>query len=93
MARDFIPINRTAIKAPVLLATVAAGRDFFDQLTRCLGVMSHLNDGTVFTDIETQFGLPGGTGQSVFNLINGALGSMKGTFQVADAQTLTEKLG
>lgn len=96
MARDFIKVDRTqaaATQAGLLLSYVAALRQAYDLGVKMLAVMGHNNDGTVFTDIETLFGLPTGKGQTVFNLINGSVGSMSGTFQVADSKTLTETLG
>lgn len=96
MARDFIKVDHTqsaATQAPAL-------KDYINTLTRAiqqgkqiLAVMGHLNDGTVFTDIETYYGLPAGKGQTVFNLINGSVGSFAGTFQVADATTITQSVG
>lgn len=98
MARDFIKIDRTAMnttatQAQSLLTYVSLLRQAFDVGTRIKAIMTHANDGTVFTDIETMFGLPAGQGQTVFNLVNGSIGSMQGTFQVPDAQTITEKVG
>lgn len=55
--------------------------------------MNHNHDGSVFTDLEALFGLPAGKGQTVFDLVNGAVGSMEGAFQVADAKNITERVG
>lgn len=55
--------------------------------------MGHLNDGSNFSDIESAFGLEAGQGQILFDLVNGAVGSMEGQFQVNDAKTITEKVG
>lgn len=96
MARDFIKIDQTvstATQAPLLKAYVAQLREAYEVGTRVKAIMTHNNDGTVFTDIEALFGLPAGKGQTVFNLVNGSVGSMEGTFQVADAKTITEQLG
>ncbi len=96
MARDFIPIDATqaaASQANLLKQTVAIMRQALNLLTQCRAVATHLNDGTVFTDIETRFGVPAGQGQAVFNLLNGAYGSTQGTFQVSDFQTMVDKMG
>lgn len=61
--------------------------------TQAALIMNHNNDSTVFTDIETLFGLPSGKGQIVFDMVNGSIGSMEGTFQTADAKNITERLG
>lgn len=96
MSRDFIKIDTTTVaasQAQLLKNYVNTLRSAYDMGTRIKAIMTHNNDGTTFTDIETLFGLPTGKGQTVFNLINGGIGSMQGTFQVADAQTTTEQLG
>ena len=95
MARDIIKADKTqaaAIKAPLLLQYVTALRAAYNLGKELQAVMGHLNDGSVFTDIETYFGLPVGKGQTVFNLVNGSVGSMEGIFQVADAKNITETI-
>lgn len=96
MARDFIKVDRsvtTATQAGLLLSYVSALRQAYEIGTKCKAVMDHNNDGTVFTDIEALFGLPTGKGQTVYNLVNGSVGSMSGAFQVADAKNMTETIG
>ena len=96
MARDFIKIDisQSATNQSQLLKTyVLLLRQAYDTGSRVKAIMTHNNDGTVFTDIETVFGLPSGKGQTVFNLVNGSIGSMEGTFQVPDAKTITEQVG
>jgi len=55
--------------------------------------MTHMFEGSDFTRLETEFGLPAGQGQPVFDMVNGAIGAMDGTMQNPDFKTLTEKLG
>ncbi len=96
MARDFIKIDTTtttATQAPLLKNYVATLRQAYELGVRVKSIMSHNNDGSVFTDIEALFGLPAGKGQIVFDLVNGSIGSMEGTFQVDDAKEITERLG
>ena len=96
MARDFIKIDASmagATHAGLLRAYVQQLRQAYEQGQRVRAIMNQNHDGTVFTDIEALFGLPAGKGQTVFDLVNGSIGSMEGTFQVADAKTLTEKVG
>lgn len=96
MARDFIKVDRTqsaATQASLLLSYVSALRQSYELGVKTLAVMNHNNDGSVWTDLETLFGLPAGKGQTVYNLINGSVGSMTGAFQVPDAKNLTETLG
>jgi hypothetical protein len=95
MARDYIKIDptNTGLQASLLRSYVFQLREALETGERVLAIMSHNNDGTVFTDVETLFGLPTGKGQTVFNLVNGSIGSMQGTFQVADAKNITEQVG
>ncbi len=96
MARDYIKIDTgaaAATQAIVLRSYVQALRTAYEQGTKVRAIMTHNNDGTVFTDIETLFGLPAGKGQIVFDLVNGSIGAMEGTFQVDDAKELTERVG
>jgi hypothetical protein len=96
MARDFIKINTTdvnATQARVLISYKDTLRSAYEQGKRIKDIMTHNNDGAVFTDIEALFGLPTGKGQVVFDLVNGSVGSMEGVFQVDDAKELTERLG
>jgi hypothetical protein len=82
----------TATQANMLKQYVASMRTTFDLGTRIIGTMSNMNDGTIFTQIETYFGLPTGQGQTVFNLVNGSIGAMNGTFQNPNCKQITEQL-
>lgn len=96
MARDFIKIDTTtttATQASLLKNYVATLRQAYELGQRIKAIMIHNNDNTVFTDIEALFGLPAGKGQTVFDLVNGSIGSMEGTFQNDDAKEITERLG
>lgn len=93
MAIDFIPITLSAPQAPVLKGAILSLRQAQEQLQRVLDMMTNMEDGTTFTLIETQFGVPSGAGQQVFNLVNGTVGVMKGTFQNTDALIITQQVG
>lgn len=96
MARDFIKVDNTqsaATQAQALKNYISSLTSTIQQGKQILAVMGHLNDGTVFTDIETYYGLPAGKGQTVFNFVNGSVGSFAGTFQTADATTITQSVG
>ena len=93
MAIDFIPITQTAPQGSQLKTAILSLRQAYSQLQAVLGIMTHQNDGTTFTGIESAFGLPAGKGQTVFNLVNGTVGAMQGTFQNNNAQTITEQVG
>ena len=96
MAKDFIKIDTTisgATHAGLLRAYVQQLRTAYETGLRIRAIMNHNNDGADFAPIASLFGLPDGSGQTVFDLVNGSIGSMEGTFQVADAKTITEKVG
>jgi len=77
MARDFIPIDLSSGgEAPLALKScIESLRVARRDIERVRGWMIHNNDGTVWTDLETKFGLPVGKGDDVFILLDG-------TFQV-----------
>lgn len=97
MARDFIKIDRSnfavATQAQVLLSYISVLRSAYDLGRKCKDIMIRNNDGTNFTDIEALFGLPAGKGQIVFDLVNGSIGSMEGSFQVDDAKEIIDRVG
>jgi hypothetical protein len=96
MARDFIKIDTsttTATQAGLLKSYISQLRQAYETGARVRAIMTHNNDGTVFTDIEMLFGLPAGKGQEVFDLVNGSIGSMTGDFQTSDAKEITERVG
>jgi hypothetical protein len=95
MARDFISVTMspTATKAPLLQSYISSLRQAYNLGVQCAAIMTHSNDGTDFTDIETLFGVEAGSGQVVFDLVNGSTGAMIGQFQNADCKTITEKVG
>jgi hypothetical protein len=93
MARDYIKITPTAPQAMLLRNFIAAQRQAYNLGVQVREMMGHNNDGADFSDIETLFGLPAGKGQTVFDLVNGAVGSMVGDFQSDDAKQITEQLG
>lgn len=96
MARDFIKIdltNASATQAQLLRTYVVQLRLAYETGNRVKAIMTHNNNGTIFTDIETLFGLPANQGQAVFDLVNGSVGAMEGTFQNSNVKTITEQVG
>lgn len=73
MARDFIKIDTgltTQKFASELISAINALRNAQVQWVRVQELMSHMNDGANFTDIETYFGLPAGTGSGTLTITN-----------------------
>jgi hypothetical protein len=96
MARDFIALNPNAAgatQAPLLRSYIQSLRSAYNLGVQCAAIMTHNNDGTDFTDIETIFGAEAGSGQVLFDLVNGSTGAMNGQFQNNDCKTITEKVG
>ena len=96
MAIDYIKVDSsnaaTATQAVFLKDYARQLRVAYDLGKKVRATMTHMHDGVDFTGIETLFGLPVGTGQAVFDLVNGSIGSMEGQFQVDDAVELTERI-
>lgn len=95
MARDYITITPTAttVQAPLLKSYISALRQAYNLGVQCAAIMTHSNDGTDFSDIEALFGVEAGSGQEVFDLVNGSTGAMNGSFQNNDCKTITEQVG
>jgi len=97
MASDFIQIdmsNQTvASQAALLKQYVSILRSSYEIGTRVRAVMLHTHDGADFTELERLFGVPPGEGNAVFDLVNGSIGAMEGTFQNDDCKQITEQVG
>jgi hypothetical protein len=97
MASDFIQINvnnpTVASQAVQLKMYVQTLRSAYEIGTRVRSIMLHMHDGTNFADLEKQFGLPAGEGNAIFDLVNGSIGAMEGTFQNDDCKQITEQVG
>jgi len=96
MAIDHIPVDTNAAgatQAVELKQWVGLLRQVYEIGGRISGKMFHMFEGTDFTEVEKRYGLPVGEGQTVFDLVNGSVGSMEGRFQVDDVKTITEKVG
>lgn len=96
MAQDFIPIDTRAAgatQAGELLTLKSAMQNAYSQGLKVRGIMLHTHEGNDFSYLEQLFGVPAGQGQIVFDLVNGAIGSMEGNFQVDDCKELCERIG
>ena len=96
MAVDFIPItvgSNMQSQAQQLKNLTLQVTQVYMQTVSLRNLMTHMNDGVDFSQLEKQFGLPTGKGQEVFDLLNGAANAMDGTMQNNNIKTITEKLG
>lgn len=96
MAIDFIKADTTvttAVFAAKLVSLSRQLRDTIDLLDEVKTIMDHSNDGSVFTLIETFFGLPSGKGQTVYDLCNGTMQAISGTAQNSNALSLINRVG
>lgn len=93
MARDFITITLSEKEGPQLLNTaIASLRQALRDIQRVQGQMVHSNDGSVWTDLESKFGIPAGLGDDVFALVNGTLQVLDGTIS-GYAKELMDRVG
>lgn len=96
MAIDFIKITQSTTnqsQTGLLLQYVNVLRTAFELGTRLKAQMDHNQDGSTWTTLESAYGIPSGKGQTVYNFINGSVGSMQGAFQTSDVKNLTENVG
>lgn len=100
MANDFIKIKRTdtaATHSTKILQAVSQTRQLMATLDEIIGIAYHNFDTTPdpddFSQFETLFGIPEGSGEAVFTLLNGTRGVLRGDFQNANALDLISKVG
>lgn len=65
----------------------------YERLERTTAKMNHCFAAPDFSVLETLWGVPAGSGQTVFNLVNGSRGVMNGEFQNNNVIELTERVG
>lgn len=75
MPIDNIVVNSNSPMGSLLDQLQANLQNAANLAAQILNYMNQQTDGTTYTSIETQFGLPTGQGQTVYNLIAGLAGS------------------
>lgn len=96
MADVWIKIDTSiagATQAALLKQFVAQERAVYELGVRIRAQMSNMNNGSQWGTIETQYGLPTGKGATVYDLVNGTIGAMEGTFTNNNGKTLGELIG
>lgn len=96
MANVFIKIDTTmagATHAGLLRAFVQQERAAYELGARVRAIMGNSNNGVDWTALEGLFGLQAGKGSTVFDLVNGTIGAMEGTFQNNNGKSLGELIG
>lgn len=95
MAGNAILINTSDSNAKLageLKALTEQVRQTYQKAVALKARLDHHHDGNDFTSVEAICGIPAGTGQTVFDLVNGTRGSMDGSFQTANAIELMNRL-
>lgn len=90
MANNFIAISTTLPKGVAILNAATQLSVVRDQLTLIKAAMDNMTAAADFTLIESTFGIPTGKGQTVYNLIAGAVSTMAADTNIID---LTAWLG
>lgn len=96
MPRNYISIDTgitTARRAQELKTFSQRLREAYELAVRISNVMDQMNDGTNFSDIEAHFGLPAGTGQTVYNMVRNTADSLEGDLQSNDGKQFTQRVG
>lgn len=76
MATSWITTNTSKRLGADLRQAVHALKEARSDFREIKGVMETMIDGADYTLLETEFGLPTGTGQTTYNLVSGALTDM-----------------
>lgn len=75
MAIDFIPVNKSSRLGQELVNLSLALRQAKERAVQVKEKMDHMQDGSDFAMIATEFGLPAGSGsgQQAYNAVSAAL--------------------
>lgn len=95
MAGTAILINTSDTNAKLageLKALTESVRQTYQRAQALKAKLDYHHDGQDFTSVEAICGIPTGTGQTVFDLVNGTRGAMDGSFQNANAIELMNRL-
>jgi hypothetical protein len=72
MAINYITVDRARQQGGELLSVIESLRYYQDKLRQEKEKMENMTDGITYTAIETQYGIPTGKGDEVYNLVTGA---------------------
>jgi hypothetical protein len=89
VATTFLPVNTSTRLGADLRRAVDQLRDVRDRLERLKNILDTQVDGTIYTLVESQFGLQAGDGQTAYNLVAGAFAAV----DVAAVQQLINRAG
>jgi hypothetical protein len=89
MAVTYIKVDLSKRLGADLRQTVVYGEQFDERLHRLKDVMDTMIDGTDYSRLETEFGVPTGQGETVYNLVAGAATDTAG----ANITQLLNRLG
>jgi hypothetical protein len=76
MPINYITIDQGRQMGGDLLQIIEALRSYQDKLRQHKEIMDNLTDGITYTAIETQYGIPTGKGDEVYNLAAGAVSEL-----------------
>jgi hypothetical protein len=77
MAVQYISIDSTKRLGSELRQAVNYGTSFEQQLDKLKDIMDTMIDGTDYSRLETDFGIATGKGETVYNLVTGALAALR----------------
>lgn len=80
MADNHITINRASAQGNELLSNVIAFRSAYSRLAELKKQLDNQTPPANWTVIETQFGIPTGKGETMYNLVAGALSALDASF-------------
>ncbi len=83
MANNHVSVNTTVLRGASLQSLVFALQRARGELAQVKAVMDQCINGSDYTALEALYGLPAGTGQTVYNIVAGAKSVMEtpGTLQ------------
>lgn len=76
MPVNYITVDQSKRMGAELLAIVEQLRSSQDKLRQHKEMMDNMTDGITYANIETQYGIPTGKGDDLYNLVAGAVSEL-----------------
>lgn len=83
MATSFVPVDNSKALGNALLQLARQAREFGEQLAALQAIMAGMVDGTDYSVLEAQLGLPAGKGSDVNYMIGALKTGIDGVAQFA----------
>lgn len=84
MPNNYIAINQAVLLGSNLEGAICTLSQVKARLEQIKANMDNMTDGVTFTTLESSYGIPSGKGQTVYNLVAGAVADVSASSNVVN---------